>query len=195
MSAIATHRGVPVIDWEQARAIARDGARTPQLAVARDLSEALGHALAEPLTAVTDLPSFDTSAMDGWEVADPGPWRLCGSSVLAGCQPEPLAGGTAVRVATGARLPPGATAVLRREDGEVGTLGAILHDRSTRALKRGRDARPRGQECRRGEPLLPLGLPGNPQAAVAGAATLAVPLLRRLGGHAYRRPQAGRRDC
>jgi molybdopterin molybdotransferase len=157
--------------WEQARAVAWDSARTPRLPIARDLSEALGHALAEPLTALADLPSFDTSAMDGWAVAGSGPWRLCGSSVLAGCQPEPLAGGTAVRVATGAPLPPGATAVLRREDGEVDTLGATLHDRPTGSLKRGRDVRPRGQECRRGEPLLPAGTTVTP--AVLGLAAAA----------------------
>ncbi|MFE2145949.1 molybdopterin molybdenumtransferase MoeA, partial [Streptomyces sp. NPDC059456] len=38
------------------------------------LADALGEVLAEPLEALTDLPSFDTSAMDGWAVAGPGPW-------------------------------------------------------------------------------------------------------------------------
>ena len=32
------------------------------------------HAWPHPSTALTDLPSFDTSAMDGWAVAGPGPW-------------------------------------------------------------------------------------------------------------------------
>lgn len=39
-----------------------------------------------------------------------------------------------------------------------------------------------------GRPRLLVGLPGDPQAAVAGAVTLAVPLLRRLGGHADPEP-------
>ncbi|MEU2238197.1 molybdopterin-binding protein [Streptomyces sp. NPDC018338] len=39
-----------------------------------------------------------------------------------------------------------------------------------------------------GRPRFLVGLPGDPQAAVAGAVTLAVPLLRRLGGHADPEP-------
>ncbi|WP_200146727.1 MULTISPECIES: molybdopterin molybdotransferase MoeA [Streptomyces] len=39
-----------------------------------------------------------------------------------------------------------------------------------------------------GRPRRLVGLPGNPLAAVAGAVTLAVPLLRRLGGHTDAEP-------
>ncbi|CAM5511794.1 molybdopterin molybdotransferase MoeA [Streptomyces tanashiensis] len=39
-----------------------------------------------------------------------------------------------------------------------------------------------------GRPRLLVGLPGNPLAAVAGTVTLAVPLLRRLGGHTDAEP-------
>jgi molybdopterin molybdotransferase len=162
---------VPVMAWDQARVTARGTAPAARLAVARDLPEALGHALAEPLTALTDLPPFDTSAMDGWAVAGPGPWWLGESSVLAGRRPEPLAAGSAVRVATGAPLPPGATAVLRREHGAVDALGTALHDRSPGAPVPGRDVRPRGQECHRGEPLLPAGTTVTP--AVLGLAAAA----------------------
>ena len=31
---------------------------------------------AEPLRALTDLPSFDSSAMDGWAVAGEPPWLV-----------------------------------------------------------------------------------------------------------------------
>ncbi|WP_459248441.1 molybdopterin molybdotransferase MoeA [Streptomyces youssoufiensis] len=92
----------------------------PLPAAPTPLGEALGRVLAEPLTALTDLPPFDTSAMDGWALAGPGPWRLParGRGVLAGhARPEPLEDGQAVRIATGARTPPGATAVLRSEHG------------------------------------------------------------------------------
>ncbi len=40
------------------------------------LDAALGLVLAAPLVALSDLPSFDTSAMDGWAVAGPGPWAV-----------------------------------------------------------------------------------------------------------------------
>ncbi|MGQ4718853.1 molybdopterin molybdotransferase MoeA [Streptomyces anulatus] len=165
-------------DWEEARAVAR--AVPPLRPVTRDLAEALGHALAEPLTALTDLPPFDTSAMDGWAVAGPGPWRLRGGGVLAGGQPEPLRRGTAVPIATGARLPEGAGAVLRREDGESDTRGGLLVGRSTGPgpPAQGRDVRPRGQECHAGEPLLPAGRSVTPTvlglAAAAGHDRLTV---------------------
>ncbi|MCC9308071.1 molybdopterin molybdotransferase MoeA [Kitasatospora sp. RB6PN24] len=132
------------------------------------LADALGQVLAEPLTALTDLPAFDTSAMDGWAVAGPGPWRLAmgvppaegWGRVLAGCRtPPPLADGWATEIATGAQLPPGATAVLRREHGTVagGPAPATRTLRATTVLGPGKDVRPRGQECRSEEQLLPAG--------------------------------------
>lgn len=168
----------PAMAWEQARAVARESAAMPLPPVHRELPEALGHALAEPLTARTDLPPFDTAAMDGWAVAGPGPWRLHGGRVLAGAQPGPLAPGTAVSLATGAPLPPGATAVLRREHGEIRPPDGTLHHRAPGPPAPGRDIRPRGQECRSGAPLLPAGTTVTPAvlglAAAAGHDRLAV---------------------
>ncbi|WP_225100145.1 molybdopterin molybdotransferase MoeA [Streptomyces sp. CoH27] len=146
-----------VRDWERARSIARSCAGQPLPAVPRILADALGHALAEPLVALTDLPSFDTAAMDGWAVAGPGPWRLSGAGVLAGEEPGPLGPDTAVPIATGAPVPPGATAVLRSEHGATDPGQDLLYDRSPGPVCAGRDIRPRGQECRSGEPLLPAG--------------------------------------
>ncbi|MFH8734409.1 MULTISPECIES: molybdopterin molybdotransferase MoeA [unclassified Streptomyces] len=167
--------------WEQARRIARDCVGQPLPAVTRSLADALGHALAEPLTALTDLPPFDTSAMDGWAVAGPGPWLVGGAAVLAGDRSAPLRDyGTAVPIATGARLPTGATAVLRREHGEFDAESGTLHDRSTGpgSVAPGRDIRPRGQECRAGEALIPAGITVTPAvlglAAAAGYDRLAV---------------------
>ncbi|KAA5830694.1 molybdopterin molybdotransferase MoeA [Saccharopolyspora hirsuta] len=168
----------PVPTWPQAREIARTAPPHPLPAVTRPLSDALGHVLAEPLTARTDLPAFDTSAMDGWAVAGPGPWQLRDDRVLAGGQAEPLAPGTALGIATGAQLPPGATAVLRREHGQVDPSGGILFDRAPTPVAPGRDVRPRGQECHEGQPLLPTGTTVTPAvlglAAAAGHDRLAV---------------------
>jgi molybdopterin molybdotransferase len=147
------------------------------------LAEALGGHLALPLQALTDLPAFDTSAMDGWAVSGPGPWRIVASGqILAGQLPGAvLPDGSAVRIATGARLPTGATAVLRSEDGGVrrDRNGAeLLHDQGRFPLDQGRDIRPRGQECRSGEPLLPAGTAVTPGvlglAAAAGCDLLTV---------------------
>ncbi|MEU0809051.1 molybdopterin molybdotransferase MoeA [Streptomyces sp. NPDC005970] len=155
----ARHR--PATTWPDARAIA---ARAPRKAVAkaaplaRPLAEALGHVLATPLTALTDLPSFDTSAMDGWALAGPGPWRLPAGeqSILAGhAESDPLPDGHAIRIATGARIPPGATAVLRTEHGTAGD--GWLYAAPGHPVTPGQDIRPRGQECRSGDLLLPAG--------------------------------------
>jgi molybdopterin molybdotransferase len=138
------------------------------------LDAALGLVLAAPLTALTDLPSFDTSAMDGWAVAGPGPWTVREEGVLAGqAEPAPLGDGEAVRIATGARVPPDTTAVLRTEHGRTDGRER-LH--ATRELAHGQDIRPRGQECHSGDQLLPPGSRITPAvlglAAAAGYDTL-----------------------
>ncbi|MDT0447389.1 molybdopterin molybdotransferase MoeA [Streptomyces johnsoniae] len=161
--------------WESARATAFRSVRPlPPRRLPLDL--ALGHTLAAPLTALTDLPAFDTSAMDGWAVAGPGPWRLTAGEpgLLAGA---PAAGrltdGEAVPIATGARVPEGATAVLRSERGTAA-------DRRLRgpSPQPGADIRPRGQECRSGTELLPARTTLTPAAlglaAAAGYDQLAV---------------------
>lgn len=159
------------VPWPDARAYAARAA-SPLPARELPLEKALNHTLHAPLDALTDLPSFDTSAMDGWAVAGPGPWTLprdAGRGILAGArsEPAPLADGDAVPIATGARIPPGAGAVLRSEYGE--TDGRRL--RATRPPQPGADIRPRGQECRSGDRLLPTGTPVTP--AVLGLAAAA----------------------
>ncbi|MFC9795097.1 molybdopterin molybdotransferase MoeA [Streptomyces sp. NPDC127584] len=158
--------------WPEARAAAvRAGAaaRAGRAPLGVPLGQALGQVLAGPLLALTDLPPFDTSAMDGWAVAGPGPWTVrAQDAVLAGRAPEATAhDGEAVRIATGARVPAGTTAVVRSEHAR--TEGALLH--ALREVVPGQDIRPRGQECRTGEELLPAGSVVTP--AVLGLAAAA----------------------
>ncbi|MFD0639201.1 hypothetical protein ACFQ9X_54075 [Catenulispora yoronensis] len=103
--------------WPEARRIAA-GAAIPLPVTRVPLAEACGAVLAESLSALVDLPPFATSAMDGWAVAGPGPWKVTGQ-VLAGQESSRIADGEAVEIATGARMPSGAEAVLRRERGFV----------------------------------------------------------------------------
>ncbi|MER5178679.1 molybdopterin molybdotransferase MoeA [Streptomyces sp. NPDC002896] len=157
--------------WPEARAIATRAARSvpPPAPVPVPLDAALGLVLAAPLTALTDLPSFDSSAMDGWAVAGPGPWDVRADGILAGHEvPEQLADGEAVRIATGARVPQDATAVVRSEHGRIDDKGR-LH--AQREVVPGQDIRPRGQECRTGDQLLPPGTLVTP--AVLGLAAAA----------------------
>ncbi|MEV6191010.1 molybdopterin molybdotransferase MoeA [Streptomyces sp. NPDC051920] len=182
------HRATP---WPQARTVAERAARSlpRRTPVSVPLDASLGLVLAAPLTALTDLPSFDTSAMDGWAVAGPGPWEVREDGVLAGhAEPERLSDGEAVRIATGARVPRDATAVLRSEHGHLDDKGRLhasaapesspVRSRGVLALAHGQDIRPRGQECRSGDQLLPLGALVTPAvlglAAAAGYDTLAV---------------------
>ncbi|GAA4101078.1 molybdopterin molybdotransferase MoeA [Streptomyces hundungensis] len=141
--------------WTDARAVAaRAGRAVPVRSHRVPLESALGEILTEPLTALTDLPSFDTSAMDGWAVAGPGPWRVQDGGVLAGhAAAGTLADGEAVRIATGARIPSGATAVIRSEHARSDEARTQLH--ADRVVLHGQDIRPRGQECRSGDVLLP----------------------------------------
>ncbi|MEV0689248.1 molybdopterin molybdotransferase MoeA [Streptomyces sp. NPDC050388] len=195
----STHRprrhGVP---WTDARAVAERagrngtarpvaGGRAPHRApVSVPLDAALGLTLAAPLTALTDLPSFDTSAMDGWAVSGPGPWTVREEGILAGYAAHaPLTDGEAVRIATGARVPPETTAVLRSEHGRTDAKGR-LHATVPRGgstartgpatVAHGQDIRPRGQECRSGDQLLSVGTLVTPAvlglAAAAGYDTL-----------------------
>ncbi|WP_435848607.1 molybdopterin molybdotransferase MoeA [Streptomyces javensis] len=177
--------------WPDARAIAaraavKEVAHTAP--VMRPLSDALGQVLAVPLAALTDLPPFDTSAMDGWALSGPGPWRLPTGAkgqdhpgILAGHgEMAPLPDGHAVRIATGARVPPGATAVLRSEYGTDAGDG-WLHASPAHPVVLGQDIRTRGQECRSGDQLLPAGTLVTP--AVLGLAAAAgydeLPTVRR----------------
>jgi molybdopterin molybdotransferase len=169
-----THGATP---WPGAREIAARAARaavrsSPPPPVSVPLDGALGLTLAEPLTALTDLPSFDTSAMDGWAVAGPGPWDVREDGVLAGhTGHRPLGDGEAVRIATGARIPEDTTAVLRTEHGRTDGRGRLHAAPRDRAIVPGQDIRPRGQECRSGDRLLPAGTLVTP--AVLGLAAAA----------------------
>ena len=149
---LVVNRSVRRMPWATARQVAGEAA-TPLPAETRRLADAVGHALAAPLTALTDLPAFDTSAMDGWAVAGPGPWALLSDSISVGRAPQPLVMGAARRIATGAPVPAGTTAVLRLEDGFAASQ--VLH--SAVALPPGRDIRPQGQECSTGTMLVDAG--------------------------------------
>ncbi|MFD3567338.1 molybdopterin molybdotransferase MoeA [Streptomyces sp. NPDC058667] len=204
--------------WPEARAAAvRAGAaaRDGRAPLGVPLGRALGQVLAEPLLALTDLPPFDTSAMDGWAVAGPGPWRVReDAAVLAGqASAHVSVAGEAVRIATGARVPAGTTAVLRTEHSRTepsrtepspvedagfedariagarpeqvgaGTDPALLLH-ALRDVVPGQDIRPRGQECRAGDELLPAGTTVTPAvlglAAAAGYDELPVPSRPRV---------------
>lgn len=140
----------PLTTWEQARQRAYDAAG-PLPPQSRPLAACAGTVLAAPLVARSPLPPYDVSAMDGFAVAGPGPWRLLGELLAGATWDAPLAAGTAVSIATGAAVPPGCTAVLQVERAQV--REGRLHG----AVEPGRHVRRSGEECSAGEQLLEAG--------------------------------------
>lgn len=162
------------VSWPEARRIARQAARRLPAHVRPLGGEVIGTALVQGLVALTDLPPFDSSAMDGWAVAGTGPWRLKGRQLAGEHEADPLSDGHAAHIATGALLPPGTVAVLRSEHGrtEHRADGEWLRVRERRFAPRpGQEVRRRGQECGIGEELLPAGTVVSP--AVLGLAAAA----------------------
>ncbi|WP_411732671.1 molybdopterin molybdotransferase MoeA [Paeniglutamicibacter sp.] len=110
-----------------------------------------GRILAADLVAGYPMPHCATSAMDGYAVNGPGPWRLL--KVLA-ANPGAgdrvvLAAGEATAVVTGSLIPEGATSILRVEHSTL--QGSRLS--SERTLRPGTDIRPSGTEASAGELL------------------------------------------
>ncbi|MBI1349695.1 MAG: hypothetical protein GC156_01085 [Actinomycetales bacterium] len=121
--------------------------------------------LAGEVEARCDLPSFDTSAMDGWAVAGEAPWRVVGDVAAGNPHREALTAGTCVRIATGAVIPEGTLGVLRWERAEL-AAGVVRGD-----VESGGDIRRRGEECARGEPIAFAGTDVTPALAGFLAAT------------------------
>lgn len=162
--------------WDDARSfLAR--AAVPLPGTVLPLQECDRHVLDRDLVARCPLPSFDTSAMDGWAVSGSGPWLLAGESLAGGPPPPAIGPGQAVTIATGAMVPDGADAVIRSEEGRLGrdrgrpVLIADTPDGPTYV-------RPKGEECTTGDVLAVAGTSATPAllglAAASGHDTLRV---------------------
>lgn len=138
---------------------------TPHETVALEAS--LGRALAQDVVSGISLPPWDNAGMDGYAVqrADvigaspvaPRELAVLGTS-MAGADQTTLPtvrSGTALRIMTGAPMPPGADAVIRVEDSDGGeTTVRIVSDRD--AAGRG-NVRPRGEDVAASQLLFPAG--------------------------------------
>jgi len=122
------HDDYPMLSVEEARARILERFR-PLEPERIPILEALDRVLAEDVTAEMDIPPLPNTAMDGYavRVADTAgaspeyPARLKVVADLAAgyVLDEPLQPGTAVRIMTGAPIPPGAEAVVPFENVEV----------------------------------------------------------------------------
>ena len=130
--------------WDLARiAASKSVTRLPSEVVR--LSECADRTLAADILALVDLPTNETSAMDGFAVSGIGPWEIVGDVKAGAPMSQVLESGTAVRIATGAVIPEGTFGVVRWELADVvdTTLNAIVHE--------GGEIRPAGLECRKGQ--------------------------------------------
>jgi molybdopterin molybdotransferase len=100
-----------------------------------------GRTLADAVVAEADHPPHSHATMDGFafDATADYPLTVRDEGVFPEDDPDPLDAGEATRIATGAPLPPGANAVLRREDAEVtdGRLRGKAIDPGTYTYERG----------------------------------------------------------
>ena len=157
-----------------------------------DLIHAAGRVLASPVISPVDLPPFPNSSMDGFAVrsedvvrasqANPVQLQVV-ADIPAGIAPEvQLSTGEAARIMTGAVVPDGADAVVPVEDTDFHSRDAGIPAPETvsiyKSTRLGANVRPRGQDVRYGEEVLPADQPLRPQdlglLSMVGAARVVV---------------------
>jgi molybdopterin molybdotransferase len=130
--------------------------------------ETLGRVLAQDVYADADVPPYANSSMDGYAVlaADtagasrqsPSRLRVAADLAAGYVAEEEVVPGTAIRIMTGAPIPPGADAVVRVEDTEA--QGEWVHIFTEVPVDR--YVRPAGEDVRRGELVLQRGTAVRP---------------------------------
>lgn len=120
-----------------------------------DLMSSLHRVLAEDIYAKDNLPPFDKSAMDGYAVkSDDGLMLKSTQVVKAGDKfTEELKHGETYKIMTGAPIPAGADAVVKKEDTEVdGEMVSLI-----KPVKKGQNILKAGEEIRHGDLALEKG--------------------------------------
>ena len=152
------------------------------------LPEAAGRVLAQSIASQEEVPPFANSAMDGYALRSsdtlsasehaPRRLRLVGIVQAGRVAERPVEDGEAMRILTGAPVPPGATAVIQQELTETGDGWVEVRE----PVAQGNNIRHAGEDIRRGTVVLAEG-------ALIGSAEIGV--LASLGVTrvtVYRRP-------
>jgi molybdopterin molybdotransferase len=123
------------------------------------LEEAWGCVLVEDVKAPYDIPTFASSAMDGFAIRSsdtanpPAALRKVGSAFIGKAPEVAVGGGEAVWIATGAPIPEGADAVAPKEDcRQADDTVEVL-----KTFEAGNAVRPPGQDLKEGEIVVPGG--------------------------------------
>lgn len=155
------------------------------------LAECAGRVLAADITAPYAAPAADLSAMDGFalylhDLSAHSATKLpvVGAALAGHPYLEPLPAQSALRITTGAWLPPGAEAVIMQEDCTVSADGTWIEISAAAAarLTAGANVRRRGEDMQAGNVLLTKGLRLRPQdlGLAASQGIQQLPVVRRL---------------
>ena len=115
------------------------------------ISQIVDRYLAVDALALVQLPTYETSAMDGYVVSGSGPWKLIGEIKAGAPFKGILNSGEALGIATGAVIPTGAFGVIRWENATVNG------DNLSGETSERKDFRPAGEEARLNEVLVEKG--------------------------------------
>jgi len=141
--------------WEQARSEAYGSwKKLPSEKVL--ISSCLDRTLAVDALALVELPTYPTSAMDGYAVAGSGPWNIVGEVKAGAPMKGALKEKCAVKIATGAVIPENTLGIIRWE------IATVDGEKLSGEVKQGQDIRPAGLESKKGEVLATAGTILNP---------------------------------
>ncbi|MES2306800.1 MAG: gephyrin-like molybdotransferase Glp [Gemmatimonadota bacterium] len=155
------------------------------------LADSIGHVLAEDIRAPIPLPPWTNAAMDGYAVratdvrgasaATPKSLRVVEVIAAGDAVMRPLQQGEAMRIFTGAPVPPGADSVIRQEDSDRGIDEVVILDHRDA----GTNVRPAGGDLALGAVALTAGTVIGPhQLGLLAALGVAHPVV-------YRKPRVG----
>jgi len=161
----------------------------------KPIQDALGQVLFEEVKSSYDIPPMDNSAMDGFAVQydsiaavtpDSPAMLVVTGEVAAGHLPSvQVEPGTAVRIMTGATIPPGADTVVPFEDTDElerkGRSQDLSHIAIQKNNSRGKNIRPAGEDITRGELVLAKGTQLRPSeiGVLASIGLSSVKVIRR----------------
>ena len=160
---------------------------TPPVEEEVTLEACAGRVLARDVAAPADLPGFRRAAMDGFALRgretfgastdNPLPFRCIGEARPGLPHPGEIQPGEAVRIMTGAPVPPGADAIAPAETARQSGTDLLINE----AVPPGRHIGERGEDVPAGEVVLRAGRVLRPQdaALLAGLGVTPVPVAVR----------------
>lgn len=147
----------------------------------RPVLDALGQVLAEDVAAPFDIPPLDNTAMDGYAVravdtegatgASPRELRVIADLAAGYVLDTPVGPGEAVRIMTGAPMPPGADAIVPFEETDEPLRGINEAPKKGETVRVFKAARPsanirfRGEDMREGQVVIEAGRVVRPSEA------------------------------